>query len=96
MCVSIKHTMIKRKRTTRKKGAGFSDFVNGAKNFLKRTKILSTVGKTLTPFAGSFAPLAQGATQYLDQQGYGRRPKRRLKGCGIAPNVTSSYAQPRF
>lgn len=58
-----------RKRYHRR-GRGIFDSVN---NWLKKTKIIPTIGKHLTPFAGSFAPIAAGVTDYADKAGYGRR-----------------------
>ena len=54
----------------RRRGGSIFSAIN---DFLKKHKIISTIGKAVTPLAGSFAPLVSGATQYAESQGYGRR-----------------------
>ena len=54
----------------RRRGGSIFSAIN---DFLKKHKVLSTIGKAVTPLAGSFAPLVSGATQYAESQGYGRR-----------------------
>ena len=54
----------------RRRGGSIFSAIN---DFLKIHKIISTIGKAVTPLAGSFAPLVSGATQYAESQGYGRR-----------------------
>ena len=57
------------RRRRRRGGSIFSDIGD----FLKKHKILSTIGKAITPLAGPLAPFVSGATTYAEQQGYGRR-----------------------
>jgi len=57
-------------RRKRHRGGSIFSAIN---DFLKKHKVLSTIGKAVTPLAGSFAPLVSGATQFADSQGYGRR-----------------------
>ena len=54
----------------RRRGGSIFSAIN---DFLKKHKVLSTIGKAVTPLAGSFAPLVSGATQYAESQGYGRK-----------------------
>ena len=54
----------------RRRGGSIFSAIN---DFLKKHKIISTIGKAVTPLAGSFAPLVSGATQYAESQGYGRK-----------------------
>ena len=61
-------------RRRRKVGRGFKDFMGKAKNFLKRTKLLSRVGSALMPLVpGQYKPLAGMALNYGKSQGDGRR-----------------------
>ena len=76
-----------RHRHKRKIGKGWSDFVSKAKNFLKKTKLLSTVGsqlnKTFVP--QSYRGIGNSVVNYVKKQGYGRRRvrrRRRIKGRG--------------
>ena len=57
-------------RRKRRRGGSIWSSIN---DFLKKHKVLSTIGKAVTPLAGSFAPLVSGATQFAESQGYGRR-----------------------
>jgi len=57
------------RRRRRRGGSIFSDIGD----FLKKHKVLSTLGKAITPLAGPLAPLVSGATTYAEQHGYGRR-----------------------
>ena len=57
------------RRRKHRGGSIFSDI--GA--FLKKHKVLSTLGKAIQPFAGQFSPLVSGATQFAESQGYGRK-----------------------
>ena len=57
-------------RRKRRRGGSIWSSIN---DFLKKHKVLSSIGKAVTPLAGSFAPLVSGATQYAESQGYGRR-----------------------
>lgn len=61
------------KRRHRRRGRGILSDIN---EWLKKTKILSTVGKAVAPLTGSFAPLVSGATQFAESHGYGRKHKR--------------------
>ena len=58
------------RRHYKRRGGSIFSAIN---DFLKKHKIISTIGKAVTPLAGSFAPLVSGATQYAESQGYGRR-----------------------
>ena len=59
-----------RRHRKRHRGGSIWSSIN---DFLKKHKVLSSIGKAVTPLAGSFAPLVSGATQYAESQGYGRR-----------------------
>lgn len=61
----------------RKIGGSFRSFINKAGDFLKKTKLLSTVGRQLAPLAGPYEGLASKAVDYAASQGYGRRRIRR-------------------
>ena len=77
-----------RRRHRRRMGGSLSSFWNKAKGFLKKTKLLSTIGSRLVPMAGSYAPLAGAALGMVKRAGYGRggalRPAgmRRVRGSG--------------
>ena len=66
----------------RQRGRGFMDFLGKANNFLKSSKLVSTVGNALgaagVPYAGAIGSAA-------GRFGYGRRRGRglRLSGSGI-------------
>ena len=78
-----------RRRHRRRMGGSLSSFWNKAKGFLKKTKLLSTIGSRLVPMAGSYAPMAGAALGMVKRAGYGRRGgalrpagMRRLMGRG--------------
>ena len=74
----------RRRRTHRRHhmaGAGFwGDLVSGAHNFLKKSKLISTVGSALggvgVPYAGNIGSIAGSL-------GYGRRRVGRPRGRGV-------------
>ena len=74
----IRHRVDRR----RQRGRGFMDFLGRANNFLKSSKLVSTVGNALSsagvPYAGAVANVAS-------RFGYGRKRGRglRLSGSGI-------------
>jgi len=61
--------MGRRRKRRRVGGSIFSDIGD----FLKKHKILSTIGKAITPLSGMFSPLVSEATKLAEQHGYGRR-----------------------
>jgi hypothetical protein len=67
-------------------------------DWLKRNKVLSTIGSVLTPMAGSFAPAAAGLTAYAKSQGYGakKRMHTRRGGNNPYPTTNSFYGKPVF
>jgi hypothetical protein len=65
------------------KGGSFKSFLNSINNFLKKTKIVSTVGKALAPMAGVYSPLANAGVNLLASKGYGKKkrsPRKRTGG----------------
>ena len=72
------------RRTRRRMGGSLSGFWNKTKDFLKKTKLLSTVGRAIAPALGSFSPMAGRVADFASSQGYGRRRIRRRIGgsCG--------------
>lgn len=68
------------RRTRRRIGMGFKDFINKAGNWLKKTQILSKLGSVVAPMAGAYAPIAGQAVGALSKAGYGRRRIRRRGG----------------
>ena len=54
----------------RRRGGSIWSSIN---DFLKKHKVLSSIGKAITPLSGAFSPLVSGATQYAESQGYGRK-----------------------
>lgn len=79
--------MPRRRVHKRKLGGSWSNFVSNAKNFLKKSKLLSTVGsqlnKTFVPEA--YRGIGNSVVNYVKKQGYGRRRvrrRRRVKGRG--------------
>lgn len=77
------------KRTGRRKlrGRGFMDFLKKANNFLKKTKVISTVGNAL----GTVLPIAGTVGKIAGSAGYGRPRRRGMKGRGINPQMGSGY-----
>ena len=61
-------------RHHRMKGRGFMDFLRGANNFLKKTKLLSRVGSV----ASMAFPVLKTPSAIAGMFGYGRR--RRFRG----------------
>jgi hypothetical protein len=61
------------------KGEGLWD---DAKGFLKKHKVLSTVGRALTPLVKNelLGNLANRGVSYLEQNGYGQRPTSSTHG----------------
>lgn len=72
-----------RRRRRRKMGGSLRSFFNKAKGFLKKTKLLSTIGSRLVPMAGSYAPLAGAALGMVKRAGYGRRRGGALRPAGM-------------
>lgn len=67
-----------RKRITRQRrmqGKGFMDVIKKINNFLKKTKLVSTVGSAL----GNVIPIAGTIGRVAGSAGYGRRKKRAPK-----------------
>ena len=66
-------------------GRGIKDFMSKANDFLKKTKLLSTIGSTLNstvvplPFRG----IGQKVIDYGVSKGYGRRKIRYVRGRGL-------------
>ena len=81
--------MPRHRRHRRKVGGSFKSFWGKAKKFLKKTKLLSTVGNALAPMAGPgiLGKAARGAVNFAKSQGYGRRRRirRRRKGGALRP-----------
>ena len=80
--------MPRHRRHRRKVGTGFKSFWGKAKKFLKKTKLLSTVGNALAPaLSGTLGSIARAGTNYAKSQGYGRRRRirRRRKGGALRP-----------
>ena len=82
------------KKRRKRRGTGiFSDIGD----FLKKHKVLSTIGKAVTPFTGMFSPLVSGATQFAESQGYGKRKMMiRRGGNNPYPTTNSFYGRPVF
>lgn len=57
----------------RMKGGGFMDFLRGANNFLRKTKLLSRVGG----LASMAFPVLKAPAAIAGMFGYGRRRRRR-------------------
>lgn len=74
--------VVRRKR--RNVGGSFKSFWNGTKNFLKKTKLLSTVGNALNNalVPAQYRPMTNMALDYAKNQGYG---KRRVRGGALMP-----------
>jgi hypothetical protein len=68
-----------RRSTYAIKGGSLKSFLNSVNNFLKKTKIVSTVGRTLAPLTGQYSGLANAGVDYLAKQGYGRRRRTRTR-----------------
>jgi len=80
-----------RRSTYAIKGGSLKSFLNSVNNFLKKTKVVSTVGRVLAPLAGNYSGLANSAVDMAARSGYGRkrvnrrRPVRRFLGVGRVP-----------
>ena len=73
--------VVRRKR--RNVGGSFKSFWDGTKNFLKKTKLLSTVGNSLNSLVpAQYRPMSSMAIDYAKNQGYGRR---RVRGGALMP-----------
>lgn len=83
----------KRKVVRKRRGGSVWTDIN---DWLKRNKVLSTIGSVLTPMAGSFAPAAAGLTAYAKSQGYGRKHMTRRGGNNPYPTTNSFYGKPIF
>lgn len=70
-------------RRRRQRGAGFMDFLGKANNFLKSSKLVSTVGNAL---GAAGVPFASTIGNAAGSFGYGRRRRGgslRLAGAGL-------------
>ena len=66
-------------------GRGIKDFMSKANDFLKKTKLLSTIGSTLNSTVVPL-PLRGIASKVIDygvSKGYGRRKIRYVRGRGL-------------
>lgn len=79
--------MPRRRRNRRKMGGSLRSFWNKAKGFLKKTKLLSTIGSKLVPMAGSYAPLAGAALGMVKRSGYGMRRGGALRPAGMRRRI---------
>lgn len=70
---------VHRMRHKRQRGRGFMDFLSGANNFLKSSKLVSTIGSAL---GSAGVPFASQIGSVAGSLGYGRR--RRGHGLGLA------------
>ena len=76
---------VSKQRHRRLIGRGIKDFMSKANDFLKKTKLLSTIGSTLNstvvplPFRG----IGQKVIDYGVSKGYGRRKIRYVRGRGL-------------
>ena len=72
--------MVNKKRKSY--GGAMQKFMESAKNFLQKSKLLSKIGNTILPMTGEFAPLAQKGLDKLSKAGYGKKKRmvRRRKG----------------
>ena len=80
--------MPRRTRHKRTLGGSWKSIWGKAKNFLKRTKLLSTVGSALSPMLPTqYRTLANGAINYAKSKGYGtkRRRRRIRRGGALRP-----------
>lgn len=77
--IFLSNYIMPRKRTRRKmQGAGIKQVLQKVHDFVKKHKLVSKALAAVTPFAGSFAPLASGASAGASALGYGRRRRRRV------------------
>ena len=85
----------KRKVVRKRRGGSVWTDIN---DWLKRNKVLSTIGSVLTPMAGSFAPAAGALTAYAKSQGYGKKRMHttRRGGNNPYPTTNSFYGKPVF
>lgn len=69
----------KKKKAVKRRKLRGRGWVDNIKNFLQKTKLISTVGRTLAPFAPmGLSGVANSASDWVDKQGYGRRGGRRM------------------
>ena len=77
---------IRKPRHRRMIGMGIKDWMNKANDFLKKTKLLSSIGSTLnsTVVPEPFRQIGQKVIDYGKSKGYGRRKiRRRVRGHGL-------------
>lgn len=73
-------------RRTRRKIKGGAAWWDKTKDFFKKSKLLSTVGRTLAPMVpGAWGTLANKAVDYAASQGYGRRRRVIRRGGALRP-----------
>ena len=88
--MTTKKRVTRRKKTGKRRNHRGGAFFDDVKNFLKKTKLISTVGKVLAPMTPfGLTGIANEAVKYADAQGYGRCNH---KGAG----VSSIYGRPVF
>jgi hypothetical protein len=74
----VKRQAPRKKAVIIQNGEGFFDFLKSANNFLKKSKIISTLAPiaSMIPGVGEFAPIAGGVAGSL---GYGHKKKAKPK-----------------
>jgi len=77
-----------RKGRRRQRGKGIfgsiGKFLKKGMSFLKKHKILSSLGSALGPISGQYGPAVGAATGLASSLGFGRR-RRRIRGSGLRP-----------
>lgn len=73
------------------RGRGFMDFLRKANDWLKKTRIISTVGNAL----GTVLPVASTVGKIAGAAGYGRKRKR-MRGRGLQQNGSGFGGTPSF
>jgi len=68
-----------RRSTYAIKGGSLKSFLSSVNNFLKKTKLVSTVGRAFAPMAGNYSGLANSAVDMAARAGYGRRRRTRTR-----------------
>ena len=75
-----------------KRGEGFMDILKSANNFLKKTKLISTVAGALGGLPGGFGGIAGTVGNVAGSMGYGRRRRTRRGGAHVSVPLFSSRA----
>lgn len=76
-----------RRSTYAIRGGSLKSFLSSVNNFLKKTKLVSTIGRSLAPLAGNYSGLANSAVDMAAKAGYGRKRRTRRRKHVVAAHA---------